>query len=442
MMLGSRSVALAMDSHVYPSKTPGRMKSRNENAVPMTIHAKRKEIMTQTPFPAGKQAYQKGAVAAPAQGKQIVSRPARIQLGDKTPFPNRSNTEKPETPASQLSKLPIISFLGPQSRLQLDKTPESLRRPSSARSQDRVPRNANKPFVTPVNNGNHWDASELCITPPEVEAQEPRLPEDDFDEIEYMPPNTLHLALEPVVDIELPDYRELGKALFEFAHTCPIDDTPVAEIEINGKDLQLPGWDLLPIPELESDDPFQRSRKPKSATAHIRSKTILPTKQKQMAPPTNKMLVKPLPPPALRPKSTTSLRSEPSASTLNPKKESSLRPTSSIRGAPIKRFVPSTSRTAKPNPPTVNKAKIIDASRPIKPTSQATRSIATSAVTCSRPSSTSSMILRRPTASTSHHKALPGSRKASSSSNLNKDEADVIPLVVEPGLDEDFRFDV
>lgn len=123
--------------------------------------------------------------------KQTAS---RTTLGDKTPFPNRSNIQKLETPASQLLKLPVLSPLESRLHPQLDKTPESLRRPSSARTHDRVLRHANKLFVTPDNKGNHWDVSELCITPPEVETQEPLLPEDDYDEIEYMAPNTLRTS--------------------------------------------------------------------------------------------------------------------------------------------------------------------------------------------------------------------------------------------------------
>ena len=52
------------------------------------------------------------------------------------------------------------------------------------------------------------------------------------------------------MNIELPDYRKVGTSLFELAHTCPINDGLVAEIEIDEKSLQLPGWDLLPIQEL------------------------------------------------------------------------------------------------------------------------------------------------------------------------------------------------
>lgn len=55
IMLSSRPVTLAMDSHVYPSKTPGRMKAKVENAVPMMVHAKGKKVVMQTPFNGGKQ---------------------------------------------------------------------------------------------------------------------------------------------------------------------------------------------------------------------------------------------------------------------------------------------------------------------------------------------------------------------------------------------------
>ncbi|KAG6890448.1 hypothetical protein C0992_001642 [Termitomyces sp. T32_za158] len=442
-MLSSRPVALTMDSHVLPSKTPGRMKAKVENAVPMTVHAKGKKILIHTPFNGGKQgnppheshffftlkftpANQKVPTTVQVQGKQKQTT-SRTTLGDKTPFPNRSNIHKHETPAAQLLKLPVLSPLESRSQLQLDKTPESLRRPSSARTQDRVLRNASKLFVTPNNKGNCWDVSELCITPPEVETQEPQPLEDDYDEIEYMAPNTLHLAYEPPLDIELPDYTKVGKALFELSHTYMIDDIPVAEIVIDEKDLQLPGWDLLPLPELESDDPFQQSREPK-AKISARTKTTPSTRQ------IASRTVARLPAHSLAPKSSI----PPSTSTLVNKDLSSLRATS--RGASIKSSVPSTSRTiSKPTPP-ITAASRLDklASKPTR-----TRSIV-KPTAHSRLTSTSSTTPRRPVTLTYHSKTLPDSRRIAHSSGARKDEVDIIPLAVEVGNDlyEDFRFDV
>ena len=50
MMLSSRVVPLNVDGHHYPSKTPGRLKSRVENTIyPATVNGKAKEV-SKTPF--------------------------------------------------------------------------------------------------------------------------------------------------------------------------------------------------------------------------------------------------------------------------------------------------------------------------------------------------------------------------------------------------------
>ncbi|KAG6840529.1 hypothetical protein C0991_006167 [Blastosporella zonata] len=450
-MLSSRPVALGMDSHVYPSKTPGRMKGRVENAVPMTVHGKEKEIMTQTPFHGGKQAVHQKAPMTLAQGKQNVSsRPIVRILGDKTPFPNRSKTQKFETPAPQLAKFPVLSFLEPQSHLPHDKTPGSQLRPSSARKQDRVPRlSAGKVFETPINNGNHWDVSDLNIVVPEADVHE--VSGDDHDEIEYMPPNTLHLAFQPTWDFELPNYKEVGKALFNFAHTCLHDDTPIAEIEIDEKDVQLPGWDMLTVQELgmfatfaivrdrilsqviESDDPFRHAR-----AAPPAKQTAAPTKKPSAVAPKSLLLSRPLIAPRPIPTSTRS------TSTLKPPKAASKSSASStVRPAAAAQRTQGADkakpiRTAKPaaNPPQ---------SIPARP--------ATSAASRSRPTTTlPSTVARRSATSTSQYKTLPAPRSGLNrvvpSGGKKKEDVsksvDGNPLIIDLGidLDYDFKFDV
>lgn len=106
---------------------------------------------------------------------RLVTRP----LGDKTPFPNRSNAQ-------------IQPFQTPYVDTRYGGTPDSALRPSSLRTHIKVPRGSlGKNFETPMNNnGRHWDVSDIEISVPEsptkVEVQE-----DDFDEVEYGPPNTL-----------------------------------------------------------------------------------------------------------------------------------------------------------------------------------------------------------------------------------------------------------
>jgi hypothetical protein len=117
-------------------------------------------------------------------------------LGDKTPFPNRVGNQQLQTPLQQSSKIRVQSFLEPQSLLHFEKTPESLHRPSSLRKHVRVPRSASKSFETPPNQGHHWDISDASIVIPESQVQETVAePENDYDEIEYMPPNTLGASI-------------------------------------------------------------------------------------------------------------------------------------------------------------------------------------------------------------------------------------------------------
>jgi len=94
---------------------------------------------------------------------------------DKTPFPNRVAAHPLHTPLLH----------GP--KFHPHDTPETLLRPSSARTHIRVPRSASRSFETPLNQGNHWDVSDVSICVPEVQVQVPVM-EEDYDGVEYMPP--------------------------------------------------------------------------------------------------------------------------------------------------------------------------------------------------------------------------------------------------------------
>jgi hypothetical protein len=280
-MLSSRAVPLSMDAQHYPSKTPGRLKGRAENAVyPATVNAKGKEA-SKTPFrPATLRAsiksqfylssinvnLEKDQAGKPMTVTTRTTRP----LGDKTPFPNRVGNQHFQTPLPQSSKIQVQLSLESESLPRFEKTPESLLRPSSLRKHVRVPRSASKSFETPLNKGHHWDISEGSIVISESQVQETVTePENDYDEIEYMPPNTLgvfifldractasdlnfylDLAYQPSFDFELPDYKEVGKTLFKLAHEYPYDDSPAAEISMDEDAVETVSWNMLPVPEL------------------------------------------------------------------------------------------------------------------------------------------------------------------------------------------------
>ena len=100
--------------------------------------------------------------------------------------------------------------------------------------------------------------------------------DDDFDEIEFMAPNTLgktqpfhlysfffffglwviyftniDLPYQPPLDFELPDYKVLGKRLRNLAHSCPFDDSPSPpEPDLVISDIAISTWDMFKLPPL------------------------------------------------------------------------------------------------------------------------------------------------------------------------------------------------
>jgi len=110
---------------------------------------------------------------------------------DKTPFQNRVAAHPLHTPLLHGPKLPKLSLFEHRTGALLHPhdTPETLLRPSSARTHIRVPRCASGTFETPLNQGNHWDVSNVSICVPEVQVQvQVSAVEEDYDEVEYMPP--------------------------------------------------------------------------------------------------------------------------------------------------------------------------------------------------------------------------------------------------------------
>ncbi|GLB44999.1 hypothetical protein LshimejAT787_1900770 [Lyophyllum shimeji] len=472
-MLSSRPVQFGMDSQLYPSRTPARMKGRLENAVPMTVHGlgKGKATALQTPFHAGSQHAQKDAAIAQTQGKPIVVTTRPRPLGDKTPFPNRArNAEQFETPLPKLNKFPALSFLEPQTHLQPQKTPDSVLRPSTARKHVRVPRSASKSFETPLNNGNPWDVSDISIVTPDAPVQE-LAPENDYDEIEYMPPNTLNLAYQPPFDFHLPNYREVGTTLLRFAHSYPYDDTPVAEIEVNAEDIQRPGWDMLQLPELESDDPFHQASIPNGTAAPLpqaaqtKSRTgarIIAGSATSKAVPVSRTT------PATRIPSSAAARStKPMPSRPGTSKSTAPSTKPSFRANPVRSSAAGTTDapiSQKPRP--IDMRKPAAASRTTKPPVNSANSFpsrpATSAAVRSRAASTTTTAsIRRPVTATSSYRTTPAAhatlsrtvssklapageaRSGAAVKNEDAPSSETI-LLVDGGLelDDDFRFDV
>ena len=207
-------------------------------------------------------------------------------LADKTPLPNRIGTTLFQTPFPQKKDLKSskLAFIDPDVLLNQTKsmkngggkTPDSAQRPSSTRKHVKHPRSATQNFETPMNQGNHWDVSDGDLVLPAD--MQPALHDtiaednDDFDEIEFMAPNTLgktqpfqlcsfifwvtyftkiDLPYQPPFDFELPDYKVLGKSLRNLAHSCPYDDSPSPpEQDIVVSDIAISTWDMFKLPSL------------------------------------------------------------------------------------------------------------------------------------------------------------------------------------------------
>ncbi|KAG2154468.1 uncharacterized protein EDB93DRAFT_1048800, partial [Suillus bovinus] len=258
-MISSRPTGIAFDGdYRHLTKTPGNrmLKSRSalqENVgrhVPLTVDGKAKKVALQKapfcPNTLQPQKILKGHDGTTkSKGKEpVIVAPSR-PLGDKTPFPNRVANH-----ATPLQMTKII----------FDVTPGALLRPSSARKHVRLPRSASKSFQTPLTGGNHWDVSDIDINP-EVVAAPTQSIEEDYDEIEYMPPKLPEMPYEP--PFELPDYKEIGRTFLALTHSYPIDDIPThtTSTEFTAVDSDDNFFALcnISLPHLDDDSPFSRA---------------------------------------------------------------------------------------------------------------------------------------------------------------------------------------
>ncbi|KAI0949106.1 hypothetical protein AcW1_008806 [Taiwanofungus camphoratus] len=329
-MLSAWPVSLNEDASLHPTrtKTPGRtLKGRNalqENAVyhgPMTVNAKSKIAQTPLrPLTAHAHKVGKGSV----KPKVTLTRP----LLDKTPFPNRVANSVPfKTPVPQTAKLAKLSLLDAGPIV----TPGALLRPSSTRKSLRIPRSSSGgkayKFETPVTQGNHWDVSDGDVSVGEVDTEEKKaVEEEDYDEVEYGPPTAIDPSYEP--PFEMPDYKVLGRTLFEMAHSDHFDDTAdhyyAADIETqidihellkaSGFASSPSKWEKLDLPELEDDSPFRR----RPATTAVQEKTMAkPAPRAGASRPTSIARPATRPGPPVRPQPTAASTRAPSRATTS-----------------------------------------------------------------------------------------------------------------------------
>ncbi|PPQ71349.1 hypothetical protein CVT26_011986 [Gymnopilus dilepis] len=274
-MLSARALEAPTDILYFNTRTPGRaLRNRAENdyagmAMSMTVNGKGKNAnrMPRTPFhPAS--AKLQHTFKDQKTGLTSTTRP----LAHKTPLPTGVGKALFKTPLPARGKLSKLKDDGEQLEEESNITPDSSQRPSSMRIHIKHRRTSGKPVLeTPMNNGNHWDVSDGDIVLQDVQ---PTIQEttveggDDLDELEYGPPNTLDIPYEPPFDFPLPDYKEVGKSLFQLARSLPrYELAPPAELDIPPTQLEVQTWDLMPLPELESDDPFDVARaKPPSSS--------------------------------------------------------------------------------------------------------------------------------------------------------------------------------
>ncbi|KAL4073740.1 hypothetical protein J3A83DRAFT_4371037 [Scleroderma citrinum] len=245
-MLSTRQTsALPLDSgRRNTTKTPGRALAKprsvlQENAcrdAPMTVNAKSRKVMQSTPLQL--KTLQTDRVLKVAPGKQTQpskprGTPLTRPLGDKTPFPNRTANQGL-----------ILSATG--SKIANPTLLDGALRTSSTRKHDRLPRSASKTFETPVTSGNHWDVSDIDIEVGGVVVNQ-SLQEEDYDEVEYMPPKVEDVPYEP--PFELPDYREVGKTLMTLIRSFPLDEDPPSVPSFSKEALESKNVEL-PLPSI------------------------------------------------------------------------------------------------------------------------------------------------------------------------------------------------
>ncbi|KAJ2919917.1 hypothetical protein MD484_g510, partial [Candolleomyces efflorescens] len=138
-------------------------------------------------------------------------------------------------------------------------TPE-IQRPSSTRRHSRsIRKSVGQNFETPVNNGRHWDVGDIDVGSPEVQVQE-TIPEDDYDEIEYMAPNTLDLPYQPPFDFDLPDYKALGENFRKYAFSGLPYDLEPPELVLPEVHIPDDAWNFLTLREIVSAACFESNQ--------------------------------------------------------------------------------------------------------------------------------------------------------------------------------------
>ncbi|KAF7296920.1 hypothetical protein MIND_00923800 [Mycena indigotica] len=269
-MLASRPVQHLQHHDYLNAKTPGRENSGVHRGVggAKTVQGKGRLGV------AGAVSQKDLAKTAPRLVTQTQSRP--LPLGDKTPFPNQASRFVTPLPGEEkIAKLNLGLALNtidskPSAPTFAGTTPDSVLRPSSSRRHGRTPRISGgalvgkTSFVTPMNSGRHWDVDEGDI-PVELAAPAPEpAEEDDYDDIEYMPPK-LDLQYTPPLDFEIPDYSQAGKALLERMHSFPLaseDYLSLPEPTFTSEnlhcviDLPLSDTNLSDDLDLSLEDPF------------------------------------------------------------------------------------------------------------------------------------------------------------------------------------------
>ncbi|EIM83073.1 uncharacterized protein STEHIDRAFT_171174 [Stereum hirsutum FP-91666 SS1] len=283
-MLSSRPLSIHIDnpSEYGQTKTPGRAHhtGRKENAVRYgggkSNNGKHYKASLQTP--ARDDSIKPQTLLKEGQSKltTTISRP----LGDKTPF--HRNDTKPRLDFAPLGpeKLDAVNFG--------DIVPgEALLRPSSTRKSIRGRRSSAggttldfTNLKTPFTKGNHWDVSDLDIPADvaEAEGEVEAVEQEDYDEVEYMPPTAVESPYEPT--FPMPDYKITGAALWSAMHSYQEDDAAdVFHLEQSkfheaSLDVTVPAsqFEMLPLRELvDDDDPFALPRSTKSSSTSITS---------------------------------------------------------------------------------------------------------------------------------------------------------------------------
>ncbi|KAF6749626.1 hypothetical protein DFP72DRAFT_913125 [Ephemerocybe angulata] len=436
-MLSSRPHHAITEGPYYaPTKTPARLKGRAENLIlhagARTVGPKGKSVL-KTPFaPGSVQPNRLLKEVLATQGKAGTSTRQK-PLGDKTPFPNRQihNAENPNGNNGDFVKIPKLVFA--ETTTQKGGATPEMQRPSSSRRHSRgLMRSAGKnSFQTPANNGRHWDVGDIDIASPEVQVQD-AIPEDDLDEIEFMPPNTLDIPYQSPVDFDLPDYKALGEAFRAQVFSAPLEDPEPPQLVMPIAQVLDDSANSLSLKPLEDDDPFRLARAAAAAAA-----AAPPPK-----PTTTSRLVSRSRPMSTIPPSASSLRSLPQTARTRPATAASTLPPKGLMRAS------SVAASRRPIPPSTT------ASRAAVPQSRGAAAASSNAKSSgsSKPSGVGlgrapvrSAPISRTASAPSTARSTPALRGAIPGKAKGAKEADCeAPLFREVGgeLDEDFMFEV